>query len=370
MVALAAGGIALTSIYAIGSASTKHFREQQRVANTQTSLRMAMDQLKRDFQRAGFLSSPNANLQQESCGTPAPALGFAQAVVGYVNNDATTKLIADPANVNAAATVDEIVLTGNYSTTGEYPGITVTGTNAFTVSRNSQGFRRDFNDWATNGYDEANFENVFRVNRMVRLHARNETYHFSRIESVDGALAQPLIELTTAISGNCSPTGGWVAPVNTIRYRVEAPPADDEAARIALTPTDTIALLKRTELNWNRTAVLLDAAGLPVDDRTLLDYVVAFNVRFRAAPANVVNWTLLDGNAAADVITNRPHELRSVIIDLAARTPEQDPRLFPIGDPLLLRTFKMNPAANVPGAARVRAAHAEVLLSNMAFKGY
>ena len=42
MVALTIGGLTITSVYAIGSASTRVFRVQNDVANAQTTLRMAM----------------------------------------------------------------------------------------------------------------------------------------------------------------------------------------------------------------------------------------------------------------------------------------------------------------------------------------
>src|SRR5690348_14032512 len=67
MVALAVGGIALGSLYAVGSASQRHFRQQQRISATQTSLRAAMDELKHDFQRAGYLGTPNSQMAGEIC---------------------------------------------------------------------------------------------------------------------------------------------------------------------------------------------------------------------------------------------------------------------------------------------------------------
>ncbi|MCA9616172.1 MAG: prepilin-type N-terminal cleavage/methylation domain-containing protein, partial [Myxococcales bacterium] len=51
MVALVAGLVAILAVYYVSSASARHFHEQQRVAQTQTSIRMAMQQLRRDIGR-------------------------------------------------------------------------------------------------------------------------------------------------------------------------------------------------------------------------------------------------------------------------------------------------------------------------------
>ena len=53
MVAMTAGAIAISSMFFISSASTHYFRVQQRLTNMQSSLRIAMDQLRRDVGRAG-----------------------------------------------------------------------------------------------------------------------------------------------------------------------------------------------------------------------------------------------------------------------------------------------------------------------------
>ncbi|HET6339704.1 MAG TPA: prepilin-type N-terminal cleavage/methylation domain-containing protein, partial [Polyangiales bacterium] len=73
MVSLCVGGIAISSLYAVGAASTRHFREQQRISTTQSSLRSAMNQIKRDFARAGYLATPNVAANGESCGVAPTA---------------------------------------------------------------------------------------------------------------------------------------------------------------------------------------------------------------------------------------------------------------------------------------------------------
>jgi hypothetical protein len=103
----------------------------------------------------------------------------------------------------------------------------------------------------------------------------------------------------------------------------------------------------------------LVVGGAPVDDRAILDYVVGFNVDFRMGAVDTVNWQ----PALAAVVNANPEQVRSVIIDIAVRTPEQDPHMLYQNDGAL-RSFKV--FENVPGAARVRRVSAEVLIPNVA----
>lgn len=143
MVALTVGGIALGAIYSVGAASTAHFREQQRVANTQTSLRMAMAQLKKDFQRAGFLASASAGQPGEVCAAPPNALhnpGVSNtggiAAISWFNSPVGAPSNLNPAGAqNPDVVVSEVVLMGNYSTSGEYGGLQVVNNTSVSISR-------------------------------------------------------------------------------------------------------------------------------------------------------------------------------------------------------------------------------------------
>jgi prepilin-type N-terminal cleavage/methylation domain-containing protein len=59
MVSLTIGGLAIGSMYSIGSTLTRHYHQQQQSANAMTSLRVAIEQVKRDIARAGYLATPN-----------------------------------------------------------------------------------------------------------------------------------------------------------------------------------------------------------------------------------------------------------------------------------------------------------------------
>ncbi|HEX7477763.1 MAG TPA: prepilin-type N-terminal cleavage/methylation domain-containing protein [Polyangiales bacterium] len=402
MVALTIGGVALTSIYAVGAASTRHFREQARISTTQTSVRMAMETIKKDFQRAGYFGTPNAEVQPERCGgglpptslTPgayklAAVTDFFDRVAGvdtppaYV--DSTTSQVNKP-----YIALDSVALVGNYTTTGEYP-MRSFSTNTVRLAQDSYSFQRDF--WYNGPSPPADrllissVTSAFALGRMVRLHAAGETFMFTTVNgppTVSLPDVQVPVAASTAPSGCAVTTGGWIAPVNKIQYRVMEG-TYSEASR--LSTGGKFGILKRTEVDptvapdttTGVITALNDASGsAPLDDRSVLDYVVNFNLRFvmavkgannRSVP-NTVNWVAAP---AADV-HDLPHEIIGVIIDLAARTPEQEPSMsylagsfgtFTESGPRTFRVF-----TDRPGAARVRAAHAELLLPNIAYKGY
>jgi prepilin-type N-terminal cleavage/methylation domain-containing protein len=370
MVALAVGGVALSSIYAIGSATTRNLRAQERVASAQNSLRVATERVKRDFQRAGFMGTPQWSQPGEACGS-TPAAGAVAAVTNFVEDDVVAKAFAGPANENNESTFDAVTLMGNYATSGEYGGTTfdASGT-VLTVSGATQSFRRDFTDWSTGAVNDAAFDEAFPEGRFVRVHALDETVHFGVIESRNAGARTVTISPGIPVATCLSATGGWMSPLNAIRYSVQAATGDEAPVGAATGP---IAVLRRTELDGTTlnsvTPTPLTAPGGPVDDRAILDYVVRFDLDFRLAAAGVPNNTVAWLPATAAVVNASPQQIRSVVIDLAVRTPEQDPNmLYNINSLVSFRVFPVT--QNVRGAARVRRARAEVLLPNVAVKDF
>jgi prepilin-type N-terminal cleavage/methylation domain-containing protein len=372
MVSLTVGGIALGSIYAVGSASTRFFRDQQRISASQTSLRAAMATLKRDFQRAGFLSSPNTRYVGESCVEPLTVDSrWIGAVNGYVKN-APKPTRLDPDNLNSRAaeffTVDQVWLTGNFATSGEYPNINVSP-DGFVVSvpMGWQSFQRDFSNWT--GANAANcdataFQAAFPEDRLVRLHAQNGTFFYARVASTTCAgdtTGTATITLKDSVPTTCNMNGGWIAPVNTYFYRVvNAETSEDDAQR-------RVTVLRRSEvMAENRNNLLTAQVGaerVNVEDRALLDYVVKFNVSFLGwfPGTGGVNRVSYVPMTQVEVVTN-PHFVRGVILDVAVRTPQQEPD-FTADVPTA--AFKIWAGTNT-GAARVRRMRAEMLMPNLA----
>jgi hypothetical protein len=118
------------------------------------------------------------------------------------------------------------------------------------------------------------------------------------------------------------------------------------------------------------------AVGGVATPRVILDYVVGFNLSFTmtaetpmGAPDAFAPGVFT--NVAATVNAN-PQLIRAVRIDLAVRTPEQDPTLSPLPWDAArctgMRCFQV--FTDRPGASRIRRMRAEVLVPNVAFEGY
>ena len=62
MIATIAGAFAVAGVYYLNGVSSRMFNEQMRVSETQMSLRGALEQLRRDISRAGYLATANSKI--------------------------------------------------------------------------------------------------------------------------------------------------------------------------------------------------------------------------------------------------------------------------------------------------------------------
>jgi prepilin-type N-terminal cleavage/methylation domain-containing protein len=380
MISLTVGGIAISSLYAVGAASTRHFKEQQRISTTQSSLRAAMNQVKRDIARAGFLATPNASVGGEFCGTPLGApinspstvrgAGRLAAISGYQRNVPKPPTL-DPDNLNARlAVTDDVILMGNYATSGEYMGIVLAPNNlSATVPTTSQSFARDFTNWYSAGGElagacsNAAIANAFPVGRLVRIRTLANTNGFAQVTQAtcDAGLSTATITFAPQVLG-CNATGGWISPVNTLRYRV----VDSVLTETSRFGPNRVAVLRRSEVNpANKDALLMNGAN-PVDDRAVLDYVVRFTVDFITRTTAGPN-TTSTVPAAQGVVQLNPEFVRGAIVELAARTAEHEPDMD-----VSLNTARLPPfrVFTTQGAARTRSLRAEIFIPNVAYGRY
>ncbi len=384
MVSLCVGGIAISSLYAVGAASTRHFREQQRISTTQSSLRSAMNQIKRDLSRAGFLATPNASVNGEFCGTrldaplndPSNALGRGRlAGVSAFHKNVTKPTELDPDKLNEKlAVVDRVMLMGNYATSGEYMSITMNANdNSVTIPTGSQSFTRDFTNWyAANGQaagscSDAALQAAFPVGRLVRVRNVVNANGFAQVSRAVCNTATPTatIDLATQISG-CNANGGWIAPVNTILYHAENATVEGEKSRVSIGGVNRVAQLRRTEMDpSNKEKPLTRADGSTVDDRAVLDYVVRFTVDFIVRTSGPRVLSIVPATEA--VVQANPEFVRGAIVELAARTAEHEP-----GMDVQLNTARLPPfrVFNTQGAARTRSLKAEIFMPNIALAQY
>jgi prepilin-type N-terminal cleavage/methylation domain-containing protein len=364
MVALVAGAMAVTSIYFVSASSSRHFQEQQRVAQTQMSLRMAMEQIRRDFSRAGYLGTPDSQREQQ-CVAPGSRIQAIDMV-----NGAFTGLLTNA--VMNGVQADRVLLTGNFATGDAYLAI---GTNAngnqIFLQKTWQGFRRSFGDPA----DDALFQQVFAAGRWVHLTTQDGNHFFAQILSSDAASSPPSIQINTSlpVGSACFQigAGATIAPVMRIEYAVLNSAIAGSPVN-TLRTTNTIAGLNGPTLIRREVSVTGGRASVPVanTERIVAEYLADFDVDFvvNTAAAGLPVALAFDDDDDAEMAAT-PYNVRSAVVRLSVRTALEDER-FPFvpraaGAPLT--RYEVNTAAGT-GAARVRTETSEFLLPNVALR--
>lgn len=394
MVALVISGVVIGAMYSVGSASSRHFQVQHQAANMQSSLRFAMIQVKRDFMRAGYLSTPLASLND--CGTTAFSnnilfgnSGWIAGISSFRDNGALPNLV-DPTGNNAANGFvnDEITLVGNYATSNEYPGVTLErpGNSRITLDINPNttwhSIQQDFG-WAANGtattvIDQELVRRVFPVGGLIRIQTKSGLRHFATIDAMPDVVGNTIrLAFTPGISdADCldDVDGGWVAPLQAIRYGAATSAANTVQSDRA---TGTIAQLLRTQRNPRDMSQAM-VGGVP---RVVLDYLAAFDLSFTmtAATGNenpdnyLIGGTSINNTNDPGLVNQSPQLVRAISLTLAVRAPSSDPgmRFYNCQN---LRCFQITNVGGGTGggsqAARVRVLRSDIFLPNIAYEGY
>jgi prepilin-type N-terminal cleavage/methylation domain-containing protein len=368
MVALAAGAIAVVSIYYVTAASSHHFHEQQRVAQSQMSLRMAIEQLRRDVSRAGFMASPNS-AREKQCVAPSVPIRAVQLTDG----GSTAALLNAATNVVQGDTLDMI---GNYVTTDSYlaVGSDATGGTLF-LQPSWQGFRRSFSQDIGGTFSATAFDDVFANGRWVRIRTRDQMTFFAtitgRVSGTRSVTFNPSLPVGTGcVPGLCD--GCSVAPIARVQYTLVQTSALGAAGStlVSASPIPGLndAALVRREVN------IADGSLVAGSERVILEHVAEFDVDFitddSGDPALPPVLAFKNDAAAQLALAVTPERVRSAIIRLSVHTPGEEPRFQFAARASLnapLTSFELDPAAT--GAARVRSETVEVLLTNVATAG-
>jgi len=158
MVAMVVGLTAVSSVYALGSAMSRQFFVEQRVASSQGTSRVATLELRQDISRAGLFGTPNAYLREGDTGVnrfeptcdtnrpTLPLLGGGDGPLGafqyYANEDIA---VLDPDSVNAGARADRLrVLTSMYLTEQLLLNSTSIDGETLVLQTGNQAYRRTF----------------------------------------------------------------------------------------------------------------------------------------------------------------------------------------------------------------------------------
>lgn len=372
MVALTMGAIVVATVFTVGASSARHFQEQQRISQLQLSVRLALDRVRRDAQRAGFHGVANS-ATTVSCGVNPPGLGIRGVAVLDHNPATSAALAAMPGWSNAVSHGDTLSLSGNFRTGDNYLVREWNG-GRIELQTQWQGYQRSFTaDPNGNTIDADLAERTFEAGTtlMVRAGGGQRLWTTST-----GATANTLGTSMTIGTSPGFPTAcsgqpgieGWcqsgctVAPVTRVDYEIlEAPPTPGVTPSNALIAGANTALM-RIERNAITGAII----GTPI---RILDYAVHFDVDVVSdiAGAGMPQTLQLQDDAASTLVSNaQPERIRALRISLAARTPEQDERLTSGVANLDDGTPRVFPVFVRPGAARVRSAYTEVFLPNLA----
>ena len=422
MVAMVIGLTAITSVYSLGSAMSKQFYEEQRLATAQGASRVAIMELRRDISRAGLFGTPNGQLESTCDASPPtlPKLAGGTAPLGafqyYADQD---KSVVDPNSLNPNAHADRLrVLTSLYLTDQLLVDSTSIAGDVIVLQSGNQAYRRTF-AWGQTagpftsgsptylegdlGWDSswsgesASWKGIaqkgaraFQTGSILHIETP-EGRHFFR--SVFGKTGNTENEIRLTVTPSlpvgtaCMPGaagGSTVAPLQWVEYAIVDPFEPSQVGNdffdfdgmffIDLSDTSDIATQLRNadedtfRESPNRILVrrILDSVTgnvRPQTTQVIAEFVTNFQVSF-----------LIDNNSGTglapnlqatsdpNTINGSPQQVRSVVIDLGIRSPLEDPNVEPNPD----GGTRFNVSNAQKGAARVRNIRIEVPVMNVA----
>lgn len=384
MLALTAGTLAIGGAYFISGTSSRYFGEQLRVSEAQMSTRMAIEQLRRDVARAGYMSTRDSRQLTGCSGANMPPGVDIQAIEIAAN---TGDALVNSTENNTRA--DRLRMVGNYSDCAErfLSDRILPGNTTIALQHRREAFRRCFytppaacdadGDFDTADFDTDLFTDTFTPGDFLRIESLDLGITiFREIAGINIAdPADPQITLATGIpSCISSGTGLIIAPISRVQYEVQNLDDVAEGAQLQNVAADSARV--------GAERAMLVRAQLDLDDnderdgsvRPALDYIVEFQVQAiedTAAMGQVPVFVKRQTPAElATLSTTNPSNIRALILTLSTRTVDQDPnaewtaRGNLYTDPLVL--FRVQGAND--GLARVRTHRFEITLPNLLYR--
>jgi prepilin-type N-terminal cleavage/methylation domain-containing protein len=427
MVAMVIGLTAITSVYALGSAMSQQFHEEQRTATSQGSSRVAIMELRRDVSRAGLFGSPNGTKEPTCDASPMqlPLLGGGSGDLGafqyYPDADLAT---LDPESANSGVHADRLrILTSLYLTDQLLVHSASTDGTTVVLESGNQAYRRTFSwgqtagpftsgspptyldgdlDWDSAWSGEtASWKGIgqmgaraFQTGSVLHIETPAGRHFFRSVFGKDGNTQDEVrIKLDTAlpIGTACLPgaaEGATLAPLQWVEYALVDPFDDTEVGAdfmdfegmffIDLDPSNPSFALKNTaksDLLESPNVVLvrrvLNATSgnvLPNTTQVIAEFVSNFEVSFivdtSSGGTGAPTLDLLTRTEATTDINGNPERIRSVIIDLGIRSPLEDPAVDYASNTDAGTRFEVK--TDQTGSARVRKMRIEVPVMNVA----
>lgn len=318
LVGMVIGVVLLGSIYYVYTVSARSYRMEEEVVRASETLRFGMEQLRRDIAAAGFLATPDSDADDNVCPKPVNRLmGIYFERIGDTYEPGT--------NVNIRPSA--VTLFGAYPSPNVYFTQSIIGN---TVTLQSGG---------AFPASQAEFDEIFNSNHMLRIVNAEQFEMYYRITSADYATRTVVLESAPPVSvppDYCGVQGFGVGlevnVVGYIRYIVRR----DLRSGAPVDGNGTVAKLDlvREELAPDRSVVPGSRliVGEYVVDLQFYDFVVDNDLTGR--DPNVVIFPNVE-----DVVTDsgtgllssangsRPQDLRFVTVALTVRTAHEDPGL-------------------------------------------
>ncbi len=378
--------IVVSALYAVSRTATDTFNQQQRTAEMQLRLRFAMEQIRADLSRAGYMSTPNSAIDPRVCPRPTTAYQGLEIVRTSPN---PTVLPTDNLHINPIT----LRMTGNYVTADEY---TVAGVSGSTVSLQNQSPQ-----W-TRVQSQAEFNRIFGTAmspRLIRIMSTSGQMQFAVsmggtwVNSSSTGLPTLLLTTTPLVQGagasassagaGCGlaglGVGATVAPIMMVEYQIGS-----LAARLGeLYPVDSAARAAKTDLIRREFDLRPGPEEVTTAARLVGEYAVDFDATVAYDIGNPTNSivaqpamrTLAFGDSN---ITNlvgsvtggsaRPQQVRSLIVRLSIRDREQEPSFGWVARGTTSALTRFRVYDNRTGAARVRSLVTEIAVPNLAIR--
>ncbi|TAK20363.1 MAG: prepilin-type N-terminal cleavage/methylation domain-containing protein [Myxococcaceae bacterium] len=378
--------IVVSALYAVSRTATETFNQQQRTAEMQLRLRFAMEQIRADLSRAGYMSTPNSASDPRVCPRPTTAYQGLEIVRTSPN---PTVLPADNLYINPIT----LRMTGNYVTADEY---TVAGVSGSTVSLQNQSPQ-----W-TRVQSQAEFNRIFGTAmspRLIRIMSTSGQMQFAVsmggtwVNSSSTGLPTLLLTTTPLVQGagasassagaGCGlaglGVGATVAPIMMVEYQIGS-----LAARLGeLYPVDSAARAAKTDLIRREFDLRPGPEEVTTAARLVGEYAVDFDATVAYDIGNPTNSivaqpamrTLAFGDSNITTLVGsvtggsaRPQQVRSLIVRLSIRDREQEPSFGWVARGTTSALTRFRVYDNRTGAARVRSLVTEIAVPNLAIR--
>lgn len=246
LVASIAGLFVVLAAFMLSRGATRLFASEGRVGNSQLNLRLGIDRLRQDLDRAGFMTTPNVKADPDVCPDPA-TLGSPMRLQSllYQQGTAASSGVETPKSAANNLFPDKLTISGNFATTDSYLAATIepssSGAGYDIVLQQLFGSTARLLSAGETGSALANLQSVFAPGRVLRIRNTLGSSQFAIVQSAAiNSTGRPVITITsspayTVITGGtvvkrCGATGYCLGceinPVQMVRYEIRSLASD------------------------------------------------------------------------------------------------------------------------------------------------